>query len=416
MSSTGEIIIKRILVVGAGFAGLWSSLAAARLLHIQGVPDTEAEVVVIAPQPVLHMRPRLYEDNPATMVESLAELFHETGIRFVPGSVHTIDVHAQRVVLVDSAAERSDIRYDRLVLATGSQLYRPPVPGLAEHAFSVDQVVEAVELDVHLKSLAARPETLARNTVVVIGGGFTGIEIAAELPSRLRRLFGETAAPIRVVIIERADAIGPELGAGPRPIIEEALKQLGVEVLLLRSVTVIGAGGVQTTIGEDIAADTVIWTAGMRASPLAMQIPGEKDQLGRVVVDRDLRAPKAPRVFVAGDVGRAATDDQGNHTLMSCQHALLLGRSAGNNAAADLLGVPTIPYTQPNYKTTLDLGSWGAVRTEGWDRVVTTAGPEAKVIKQTVNSRLIYPPPANRQDAFEAANPVAYVEKRREGG
>ena len=101
-----------------------------------------------------------------------------------------------------------------------------------------------------------------------------------------------------------------------------------------------------------------------RASPLTSQIPGERDPLGRIRVDENLRVPTVPSVFMAGDTGCAATDKNNHYTLMSCQHALLLGRSAGNNAAGDLLGLPNVPYVQEDYGTTLDLGPWGAVRTE----------------------------------------------------
>src|SRR3546814_9228009 len=87
----------------------------------------------------------------------------------------------------------------------------------------------------------------------------------------------------------------------------------------------------------------------MRASPLTAQLPGERDTLGRVLVDPDLRVPGAPHIFATGDTAKAATDDKGNFSLMSCQHARRLGAFAGHNAAADLLGEPTLPYDQPSY-------------------------------------------------------------------
>lgn len=403
--------MRRIVVVGAGFAGLWSALAAARLLDMHAASDIE--VAVIAPEPVLKVRPRLYEDNPGAMEAPLLPLFRETGIRFVRGTVDAVDTHAQKVSIVAPTGDRSDLTYNRLVLASGSQLYRPDIPGLRDYAFSIDQRDEAAEFEAHLKGLAQKPHTPARNTVVVIGGGFTGIELAAELPARLRRLLGE-AANCRTIVIERADEIGPELGATPRPIIREALHSQGVELRLGTSVARADGEGIVTSTGERIAAQTVVLTAGMRASPLTGQIPAERDELGRVVVDRDLRVPSVPTVFAAGDVGRAATDDAGHVTLMSCQHALLLGRSAGNNAAADLLGVPGLPYAQPQYGTTLDLGPWGALQTQGWDRVIQAAGPEVKAAKHFINSKLIYPPSADRKIAFEAANPVIDIARRKE--
>ena len=101
-------------------------------------------------------------------------------------------------------------------------------------------------------------------------------------------------------------------------------------------------------------------------------------------------------LHATGDVARAATDDLGNHALMTCQHAIALGRSAGNNVAADLLGVEPIPYSQVKYVTCLDLGGWGAVFTEGWDRQVRFVREEGKKIKTEINGVWIYPPAADR--------------------
>src|SRR3954451_11089268 len=151
--------MKRIVVIGAGFGGLWGSLAAARLLDIHGVSNADAEVVVIAPEPALHVRPRLYEDNPGAMAAPLLSLFRETGIRYVRGIVDAIDPKAQAIAIVNAAGERSTLAYDRLVLASGSRLYRPQVPGLADFAFSIDQLDEAAELDAHLQALSLRPDT-----------------------------------------------------------------------------------------------------------------------------------------------------------------------------------------------------------------------------------------------------------------
>ncbi len=395
---------QRILIIGAGFASLWSALAAARRLDLEASPDRPVEVALIAPQPVLTIRPRLYEAVPAGMAVPLQELFTATGVRFIAGSVHAIRTDADEVDLVDASGQHSTLHYDRLVLAAGSSLYRPDIPGLREHAFSVDQGDEAAALEAHLHRLAARPSSVARNTVVVAGGGFTGLEIATELPARMRSILGDDA-DVRVIIVERADAIGPDLGPGPRPEIDRALAGLGIECRLGSAVASIDATGLTTADGERIDSATVIWTAGVRASVLTAQIPAERDALGRLRVDANLRVPAVPKVFVAGDAAVAPTDDAGNHTLMACQHAIPLGRSAGDNAAADLLALALTPYSQPDYVTCLDLGGWGAVVTQGWDRKVWLTGAEAKSMKSMINSKLIYPP-LDREAAFAAANPA----------
>ncbi|WP_322028803.1 NAD(P)/FAD-dependent oxidoreductase [Paraburkholderia sp. J76] len=397
---------KRILVIGAGFAGMWSALSAARLLDEQG--RTDVEITLVAPDPHLHVRPRLYEEGPANFRAPLTEIFEATGVKFIQGTVERVHVDRRTVVLIGVDGQTATLGYDRLVLATGSRLFRPSIPGLAEHTFSVDQTDEAVELEEHVRSLAGQPESPARNTVVVAGGGFTGIETAAEMPARLRAALGEHAN-VKVIIVERNEEIGPDLGAGPRPVIEEALGALGVTWKLGAGVASVDAGGVTTTDGERIESSTVIWTAGLRASALTAQIPGRLDATGRLHVDRNLAVEGVPGVYATGDVARAATDDEGNHTLMSCQHAMNLGRSAGHNAAADLLGLDQIPYSQPKYVTCLDLGPWGAVYTEGWEREVKMQGAEAKKLKHQINSEWIYPPRADRAQALAAADPLRIV-------
>ncbi|MCG5262095.1 NAD(P)/FAD-dependent oxidoreductase [Cupriavidus gilardii] len=395
---------KQVVIVGAGFAGMYAALAAARLRDRHGVAPDAIEIVVVAPEAALTLRPRLYESAPARMAAPLDALFDTVGVRFVEGWVETIDTTASRIALRDGEGQRGEIGYDRLVLAAGSRLAMPAVPGLAQFAFSVDQREDAVALERHLQALAERPRSTSRNTVVVAGGGFTGIETAAELPARLRLALGDDGE-VHVVIVERAAAIGPDLGPGPRPVIEQALDALGVQRRLGVAVASVDANGVLLSDGARIDAATVIWTGGVQATALTREIPAERDGAGRLLVDRDLRVPGAPGVFAAGDAASAQTDEAGHRTLMSCQHAMPLGRVAGNNAMADLLGVPATPYAQPRYVTCLDLGPWGAVLTEGWQREVRLAGAEAKTLKRQINQQWIYPPLAHRGAAFEMAEP-----------
>ena len=106
-------------------------------------------------------------------------------------------------------------------------------------------------------------------------------------------------------------------------------------------------------------------------------------------------------------MAHAKTDDAGNTALMTCQHAIQLGKFAGHNAAASLLNVDPYPYRQVNYVTCLDLGGWGAVYTEGWDQVVKSVRGDAKKIKIAITNELIYPPAADKAVAFAAADPLA---------
>lgn len=393
---------QRLVIAGSGFAGTWAAIAASRAASLAGRTSALA-ITVVSPKPEMVIRPRLYEAVLEGMAPDVGGLFRELGVRHVAGSVERIDAAADALELCAADGTRSRMPYDRLVLATGSHLFEPDIPGLKAHAFNVDQLDNALRLDAHLKSLANRPPSTARNTVVIVGGGFTGIETACDMPARLRAALGDVPG-LRVVVIEQAPAIGPDLGPVPRPKIEEALKHCGVETRTGTGVVAIDANGVTTSAGARIEAATVVWTAGARASRLAAQIDGEHDRYGRLAVDANLRAPQRPHVFVTGDVACAATDDAGHQALMSCQHALSLGRVAGYNAAADLLGLPLHAYSQPKYVTCLDLGPWGAVFTEGWDRQVVLERAEAKALKRDINTKWIYPP-SDRESAFAVGAP-----------
>ena len=394
----------RLVIIGAGFAGMYAALSAARLRDIKGASPDKLEIALVAPQPTLVVRPRLYEPKPETLTAPLLDVLEAIDVAYVQGSAETVDTKAREVAIATSGGKRTKLSYDRLVMATGSRLFRPNIPGLAEHGFSVDALDDAIALDRHLQHLVSWPVSDMRDTVVVAGGGFTGIEAATEMPARLRERLGRDARP-RIIIVERNKAIAPDMGEAARPVIADALKQVGVETRLGVGVASLDKSGVTLSDGERIETATVIWAAGIRAAPLTAQIPGERDNFDRLLVDRDLRVPGVAGVFATGDAARAACDDAGNYALMSCQHATRMGAFAGNNAAAELLGVPTRPYHQKAYVTCLDLGEAGALFTRGWDRKVEMVGDQAKKTKREINTVWIYPPLAEHAAALASADP-----------
>ncbi|WP_457581006.1 NAD(P)/FAD-dependent oxidoreductase [Ensifer canadensis] len=382
---------KNIVIIGSGFAGVMAALGASRLRHEKGVSPDELAIIMVSPAPELVIRPRLYERNPEQMVAPLAELFAATDIKYHQGRVETIDNGASTITVVAGDGSSATLAYDRLILAAGSEGFAPPIQGLAEFGFAATQLAEAVALDRHLHALAAKPASMARNTVVVGGAGFTGLEFATEMPGRLREILGEQA-DIRVIIVDRSEHVAPAMGVAPRPFIEERLRSLGVETRLNVGIAGLDENSVTLSNGERIETSTVIWSAGMRASPLTAQLPVERDNLGRIIVEPDLRVPDVGNIFATGDTAKARTDAAGNYAVMSCQHARRLGAFAGHNAAADLLGEPTLPYDQPAYVTCLDLGPDTAIFTRGWDSKVEITGADAKAVKKEINEVWIYPP------------------------
>ncbi|QNX59088.1 NAD(P)/FAD-dependent oxidoreductase [Acinetobacter seifertii] len=393
---------KRIIIAGSGFAGLWAALAAQRAIYLAS-QEQNIEVVMVSPSPNVDIRPRLYEAVLENMNPDISDLLSVVGVKFLAGWVNKIDVDQQAIEVSTTDGSKQTLSYDRFILATGSTTFMPPISGLTEYGFRVSTLEDAEKLDQHLKNLAHKPANAARNTVLVAGGGLTGLETVTEMPERLRSILGET--DVRVVLVDSSTEIGAAMGDQAATVIREALTELGVEGKAGLRVTALDASGVTLSNGERIETETVIWTAGMRANPLTSQVTGEKDNLGRILGDAYLHAPEAKNIFVTGDTVKVPTDDLGNFNVMSCQHAMSLGRVAGYNAAAELVDLPLHPYSQPKYVTCVDLGPWGALYTEGWDRQVQFVRDEAKKIKQEINTVWIYPPAADHEAVFAIANP-----------
>ncbi|MGK2866689.1 MAG: NAD(P)/FAD-dependent oxidoreductase [Mycobacterium sp.] len=390
--------MRKVLIVGSGFAGLWAALGAARRIDELALPPGAIEITVLSSTPHHDIRVRNYESDLSGCRLPLAALLDPAGVRHVLGTATTIDA-VSRTVTARTAAGITTLGYDRLVLAAGSQVLLPDIPGLREFGFDVDTFDSAARLGRHLDSLSA--EAPGANTVVVVGAGLTGIETACELPGRLSALFGTRSAP-RVLLIDHNEVVGSDMGASARPVIEAALVECGVEALNGVAVSAVDAGSVTLSSGAVIATDTVIWCAGMRANPLAAQLPVTLDRLGRVPVDGRLRADGVADVFAAGDVAVVQVDAE--HTsVMSCQHSRPMGRYAGYNVISDLAGEPLLTLQIPWYVTVLDLGPAGAVYTEGWDRTVAATGATAKATKTVINTERIYPPHTGGREALLAA-------------
>jgi NADH dehydrogenase len=384
--------MKDVLIIGGGFAGVWCAAGAVRAAREAGVAGEDLRVTLVSGGDDLVIRPRLYEDAPEGMRVALDRVLGPIGVRRVTATVTGIDTEARTVRAVGRDGEELDLAYDKLVLATGSRLVRPDFPG-SQDVFDVDTLPAAAALDNHLRRLPDQAPTTTAVYRPGDGAGFTGVEVATSLGERLRAIAaGQGAAgDVRVVLVDRADVVGPELGPGPRPTIDGAIDELKIERRLGRTVASATRQDVTLSDGEVIPAATVVWTAGMAASPLTAQIPGERDRLGRLSVDEHLRVIGVPDVYAAGDTALAAVDE-GHTATQSCQHALPMGKFAGHNVAADLLGNALLPFNPDPYVTCLDLGPAGAVFTEGWDRNVALTGQEAKTLKRNINAIWIYPP------------------------
>jgi len=395
--------MARILVLGAGFAGLWAAVGAARKRHEIGATPGEVEILVVDRNAYHNIRVRNYELDLSNVAIPLREVLDPIGVNHVTAEVHGIDLAKQQVRVTTSDGEKV-LAYDRLVLALGSELVRPEIPGLAEHAFDVDTYGAAIRLNDHIAALSSRPDRPDRSTVVVVGAGFTGIEVATEMPRQLARSL--PGCERRVILVDPNPVVGATIGDQARPVICDALSALSIETRLGTKIATANASGITLASGEVIAAQTIVWCAGMRANPLAANLGIARDRLGRVAVDEFMRPHGLSNVFAAGDMASSLID--GVHpTVMSCQFARPMGRFAGHNVMADLLSKPMLALRIDWYVTVLDLGSWGALYTTGWDRAVFSTGHDAKVVKETINHKRIYPPRTGRaEDILASAAPI----------
>jgi NADH:ubiquinone reductase (H+-translocating) len=390
-----------ILIIGSGFAGVWAAAAASGVRALAGLGDPDMPVTIVSDRRDLVIRPRLYEAGPHRMRVPLRDMLDPVGVRQVHATVMGVtppDGRGRgRADLERPDGTTASLPFARLVLAAGSRVIRPEVPGAA-CLFDVDSMAGATRLEAHLRRLVRRPASPARDTVVVIGAGFTGIEVATALPSRLHAL--APGRPVRVVLVEADPVVGPALGGGPRSVIEQALDELGTQILTGRRLVRADPDEVELSDGSVIETRAAIWAGGLAASPLTARVNGTRDALGRLVVDQFLRVPEQPAIFAAGDTA-AVDDPNGHRVLQSCQHAIPLGKFAGHNAASDLLGRPLEAFDPGPYLTCLDLGRAGAVATAGWDREVRLTGEAAKALKKVICEAYIYPP-AHDADALLA--------------
>lgn len=310
--------MKRVVVVGAGFGGLEAVSDLDRAYR----NDPDVELLLIGDQNYLLFTPLLpqiassYAD-PRHIVQAVREIRGKRKFRFRRESVHAVDVANRRLIL-----DSEPIDYDALVLAPGSRTEFFNIPGARENSWDYKTLQQAVELRERIIDLCEHadhtldPEARrAMLTFVVVGGGYTGIELVCEIRDFLFRYAVPTyrslnASDIRLIVLEMAPdvlrGIGPKLEAHAR----KRLHVTGIEVRTSTRVTRVNPGSVEINGSETLIADTIIWTAGVRASELIESLPGLHDRIGRAVVNPQLQLEKHPEVFVVGDSAAAVNAQQ----------------------------------------------------------------------------------------------------------
>lgn len=336
----------RVVIVGAGFAGLHAA---------KSLASADVDITVVDRRNFHLFQPLLYQVaaaalNPSDIAYPIRSIFRrQDNVRnVVLGEVADIDVERSVVSLADGTA----IGFDYLVVATGAthsyfgnDEWADDAPGLKTIEDALDirgrilRAFEEAELD------AARSDPSL--TFVVVGAGPTGVEMAGAVAEIAVHALGSDfrnidPASARVVLVEGSDHVLPAYPASLRAGARRQLEALGVEVRTGALVTDIDGEGVTLATGERIAARTVVWAAGVQASGLGALLPAERDRAGRVVVEPDLSIPGHPEVFVAGDL--ASVSPGGVPVPGVAPAAMQQGRHVAAQVVADLAGNPRTPF------------------------------------------------------------------------
>jgi len=314
-----------IAVIGAGYAGI---VAANRVqASLTDGERRRVRVVMVNPRGDFVDRVRLHEvaaGSRATAAVALQDMLHSR-VDVVVGTVTRIDADA-RGLEIDTAHGAQTLAYDTLVYAVGSTAALG-APGVGEHAHLLGDVDGAAT------ARAAIEAGSARQRIVVVGGGATGVEAAAE--------FAERHGEASVTLVSRGAVMGG-LADGTRASIARSLAKLGVRVIEGAAVTRVLADAVELADGTTLASDVTVWTASFAVPALARTSGLPVDEIGRLLVDEQLRSVAYPEIVGAGDAVRPPAS-VGAHLRMGCAIAMPIGAHAADNVLAALRGRPLAP-------------------------------------------------------------------------
>ena len=357
-------VVQKVVVVGAGFGGLEVARG------LKGVP---VEVTLVDQHNFHTFQPLLYQVataglNAADVAYAVRGLFHgQDNVRFRQGRVTAVDWERRTVALEG----QPDLPFDHLVVAGGAAVTYFGTPGAAEHGFPLYTLADANALRNHVierfEAADADPVELARGglTFAVVGGGPTGVETAGALAELFSMVFRKDYPSLdvshaRVVLVEMQDHLLGPFTASSRRHALETLRSRGVDVRLDAQVASVDATSVTFADGEVLPCQTLVWAAGVQASPLAGAIGVVQDRGGRIAVDAGLRIPDHPGGWAIGDIA-AAQDSAGQLLPQLSPVAMQAGRHVARQIRRLLDGKSATPFRYRNKGTMATIGRRAAV-------------------------------------------------------
>lgn len=342
----------RVVVLGGGFGGV----ATAQRLEQLALAGSDVSVSLVSQTNSLLFTPMLAEVagsalQPQHISAPIRAACPRT--RFYRGEVAAVDVDERVVQLRGASVER--VPYDHLVFALGSVPNYRDLPGMAEHAFTLKSLRDAVDLRNHVIAMLERadietdPVERARQlTFVVAGGGFAGTETIAELfdlVHNARRYYPHLRPEeLRFVLVHSRDRILPEIGPELADYALTKLRNRGIEFRLETRVAGATADAMLLAGDETIPSRTVVWTAGNQPHPVLAELPVERNRAGAIVVDDTLRVPGHPELWAVGDCAEIPDPLTDGVHPPTAQHALREGKALAGNIAAVVAGRDPTPF------------------------------------------------------------------------
>jgi NADH dehydrogenase len=338
--------MTRIVVLGGGFGGM----EAIRVLDKRLRRRRDVELLLVSDKNYVLFTPLLPQVasslvEPRHIVQPIRDIRGARRFRFRRDRVERIDLAARRVHLDEGVVD-----YDRLVIALGGITPTFNIPGVERHAVEYKGLEDAIAMRDLLIDLAEHadhePDPAVRRrllTLCVVGGGYTGVELIAELQDFFKsyvveRYRGIGPGDYRLLLLEA----GAEILRGVHPTLavkaRERLWREGVEIRTGTRVTRVMEGAVETSGGDTIPVGLTVWAAGVKGHPLLAQLPVERDRLGRVIVSAQMRLPGHPEVYGVGDA--VTIEGRPHASIPIIPAALAHARLAASNIVAELEGRP----------------------------------------------------------------------------
>lgn len=366
---------KHIVIVGGGYVGLYTGLRLQRTLRRE-LRDGSVRITLIDPQSYMTYQPFLPEAaagniSPRHVVAPLRRVLPK--VRILNGKVSKVHHEARTVTFEPAVGHSREIEYDVIVMAAGSISRTLPIPGLADSAIGFKTVGEAIALRNRVLALLDRAESTDDEdvrrralTFVVVGGGFAGIEALAELEDMtedsIKYYPSIEKKDLRWVLIEASNRILPEVGPEMGEWTAEQLRERGIELKMETLLQSCEGGLVRTSDGDEFEAATIVWTAGVKPSPVVNSTDLPLDERGRIKTTTRLTIAGVKGAFAAGDIaGVPDVTNAGQYCAPNAQHAVRQAKVLAENITAYLRGEKLRDYRHKYAGSVAGLGLYRGV-------------------------------------------------------